>query len=603
MALSIASTVTRQANAQATGPVTLPAFPYTVTPVEIRNVNSGLCLDVANASTADNANVQQFTCNGQKNQAFFLIPLGGGDYLIRAGHVGNRDLDVAGMSTADQTNIQLFHQHADASSNGQSNPQTFRFYQNADGSYEIRAKFSAKCLDVANASTQSGANVQQYTCQGQANQHFTLAPRLIPMHLIARHSTKCVDVANGSLQNNANVQQYHCIGQDNQLWYAQLVGIAPDGNTYYTIVSQNSGLCLDVAGASTADNANVQQFGCSGADNQSFRFVANGDYFSIVNKNSGKCVDVAAASTADNANVQQYTCNGGDNQLFRWETLVQRRVELVQVADDAGNGRGTIPDSDMTHLIDKVNALYQPMGITMSYSPASDKMNLNSTAIHALGDTAVYTCPDGTSSTPDVCANNWVLANQPNKTVVFVRPGNGFSDGPLQFIAIGEYRYGLVCTDVPDETWLAHELGHHLGLLHTFFGFNTQADADSYLATHSNDISSLDGDLLGDTLPSPNLGNNCLLPHSPVASVTVNGIAVPTDTDNVMGYYYNVNPRFTAEQSTVIRTTVYARGWTAPPPVAAPVFVGPYAAGAAAVGFAALGILSLVPRRRRRTPA
>jgi Ricin-type beta-trefoil lectin domain-like len=35
-----------------------------------------------------------------------------------------------------------------------------------------------------------------------------------------------------------------------------------------------------------------------------------------VNSTSGKCLDVASASTADGADIQQYTCGSGTNQQW-----------------------------------------------------------------------------------------------------------------------------------------------------------------------------------------------------------------------------------------------------------------------------------------------
>jgi hypothetical protein len=42
---------------------------------------------------------------------------------------------------------------------------------------------------------------------------------------------------------------------------------------YYTITNPNSGKCLDVNGAGMADLANIQIYTCTGAANQSWRFV------------------------------------------------------------------------------------------------------------------------------------------------------------------------------------------------------------------------------------------------------------------------------------------------------------------------------------------
>ncbi len=65
------------------------------------------------------------------------------------------------------------------------------------------------------------------------------------------------------------------------------------------IINRNSGKCLDVVNASTADQANVQQFICRGTANQRWYVIPNiipttnapdGTY-RIVNMNSGKCLD------------------------------------------------------------------------------------------------------------------------------------------------------------------------------------------------------------------------------------------------------------------------------------------------------------------------
>ncbi|CAO0831531.1 RICIN domain-containing protein OS=Streptomyces microflavus OX=1919 GN=G3I39_05485 PE=4 SV=1 [Streptomyces microflavus] len=70
--------------------------------------------------------------------------------------------------------------------------------------------------------------------------------------------------------------------------------------------------------ASTADAAPVQLWSYSGGANQQWLPVEEpGGAFHFVNRNSGKCLDIPAASTADSARVQQYTCNGSAAQSFR----------------------------------------------------------------------------------------------------------------------------------------------------------------------------------------------------------------------------------------------------------------------------------------------
>jgi Ricin-type beta-trefoil lectin domain-like len=130
--------------------------------------------------------------------------------------------------------------------------------------------------------------------------------------LVARHSGKCLDVAHISEEDGADVLQGTCWGGPNQHWWLRSVG-----NGYYEIVARHSGKCLDVAGASQDHAADVIQWTCAGVPNQQwqFRHVGSG-YYDIVARHSGKCLDVAYASQAHAANVIQGTCWGGANQ--RW---------------------------------------------------------------------------------------------------------------------------------------------------------------------------------------------------------------------------------------------------------------------------------------------
>lgn len=84
--------------------------------------------------------------------------------------------------------------------------------------------------------------------------------------LTARHSGKCLDVAGASQANSANIIQYDCHGGPNQQWR-----LIPQGQGYYTITAQHSGKCLDVAGASQANGSHIIQYDCHRGFNQQWR--------------------------------------------------------------------------------------------------------------------------------------------------------------------------------------------------------------------------------------------------------------------------------------------------------------------------------------------
>jgi hypothetical protein len=117
--------------------------------------HSGKVIDVINGSTANNAEVKQWTYNGGANQKWAFQDAGGGYYRIVNSQSG-RCLNVASSSTADGANVIQY------SCGGGTNEQ---FQMVTVGSYfQLRARHSGKCLDVVSAGTGDGTDISQYTC-------------------------------------------------------------------------------------------------------------------------------------------------------------------------------------------------------------------------------------------------------------------------------------------------------------------------------------------------------------------------------------------------------------------------------------------------------
>ena len=147
------------------------------------------------------------------------------------------------------------------------------------------------------------------------------------LQIQAAHSGKCLDVAYASYQHGANVVQAYCVNGRNQQWF-----LWRDANDrrYFAIKARHSHMCLDVAHMSTGHGADVVQGNCWGGHNQQWKFVKEDDIYNltawepfagpryrIVARHSQKCLDVAHASVAHGADVVQGTCwNPGYNQ--RW---------------------------------------------------------------------------------------------------------------------------------------------------------------------------------------------------------------------------------------------------------------------------------------------
>lgn len=121
------------------------------------------------------------------------------------------------------------------------------------GSGQIKGVGSGRCLDVPNATTTDGTQLQLWDCHTATNQQWTYTSA----NELRVYGNKCLDAAGTG--NGTKVQIYSCWGGDNQKWR-----LNSDG----TIVGVQSGLCLDAAGAATANGTLIQLYSCSNGSNQ-----------------------------------------------------------------------------------------------------------------------------------------------------------------------------------------------------------------------------------------------------------------------------------------------------------------------------------------------
>jgi hypothetical protein len=133
------------------------------------------------------------------------------------------------------------------------------------------AKHSGRALDIAGASKNHAARLQQFDWNTGKHQRFFFWPSdRVPGHysLMLLHSAKVLDVAGASKANGAPVQQWDLHGGDNQLFKPE-----PLGDGTYRLVARHSGQVLDVAGVSKSNGAPVNQWPWNGGDNQRWRLT------------------------------------------------------------------------------------------------------------------------------------------------------------------------------------------------------------------------------------------------------------------------------------------------------------------------------------------
>lgn len=152
--------------------------------------------------------------------------------------------------------------------------------------------------------------------------------------IVNRNSGKTLEIAGQSTANQADLTQWDYWGGANQHFKVEDVG-----SGYYRITPMHSNKCLDVYGLSTSNGGEVVQWDYVGSSNQQWSINAEGgDYFSIVNRNSNKGLDVYGWSIANGAEINQWDYLGGENQqwMFYEVSTNQRSVEEVGTDDLMG---------------------------------------------------------------------------------------------------------------------------------------------------------------------------------------------------------------------------------------------------------------------------
>ncbi|MDN8588502.1 hypothetical protein B2I21_30605 [Chryseobacterium mucoviscidosis] len=129
--------------------------------------------------------------------------------------------------------------------------------------------------------------------------------------LINRNSGLALDVNGASTVGGATIIQWNDNGAANQQWKLESAG-----NGYYKIRNVGSGLLLDVNQSSTQGGAALIQWQDNGGNNQQWLPVDVGGYLVLVNRNSGLTVDINQGSMSAGASTIQWADNGGANQQW-----------------------------------------------------------------------------------------------------------------------------------------------------------------------------------------------------------------------------------------------------------------------------------------------
>jgi len=143
-----------------------------------------------------------------------------------------------------------------------------------------------------NRSAQSASIVRRQGSGGQQN-----------VEIVGGQSGRCVDVPGATTANGTQVQLWDCHGGTNQRW-------TYTAGKQLTVYGTK---CLDAAGAGTTNGTAVVIGDCTGGVNQQWNVNAVG---AITNVQSGLCLDANGAATANGTKIILWSCNGGANQQW-----------------------------------------------------------------------------------------------------------------------------------------------------------------------------------------------------------------------------------------------------------------------------------------------
>lgn len=384
----------------------------------IKNVNSGLYMQVDGAKAENGANVQQWgTADGVTHDIWKLIDAGEGYYyLISAVGDGSKyALDVAGKKTDNGTNIDIYQYNS-------GDNQKFMITKNADGSYKLRTKISGNksAVEIKDAGTGSGDNVQQWEINDAKCQDWIFEATANPgckmdtsvLYEFENVNSKMVmDIESGKMEADSNVQQWTTGHFKSQQWTLQ--AFAGGGNYYYIRSYSDPKYALKAVSDSNGGNICIEEY--SSKDSAMlFKFSKNPDglYYIMTRASKDTClVEIANASVSSGANVQQWESTNSDCQKWSAETFAITTPVVTTTPT---------PTTTTTVKTTSTSAITTTKPVTTTPQiPSTDKTgDVNSDGKFSISDVILF--QKWLLNVPNTELTNWKAADFTNDNVLNV---------------------------------------------------------------------------------------------------------------------------------------------------------------------------------------
>ena len=309
-------------------------------------LNSKYVLDVKNASTSNNANVELSTFNNETDKQAFIVSHDVQGYITFTNVKSGKVLDVSGGKAGNNKNVQQYE------SNG-TRAQKWVVKKSNHGYMIISALDSNYVLDVSGGKANIGTNIQLYSGNGSNAQNWNIekfVSKYEKLDTLASenknvlangnyvissvlNSNYVFDVSGASVKDNANIQLY----QNNDSNAQQFI-VTHDSQGYVTFTNAKSGKVLDVSGGKTGNNKNIQQYASNGTRAQKWVVKKDGNGYNIISAlDSSYVIDLSGARVVNNRNIQLYTYHATDAQRWTFTKYVSKEEKLNSLAQSNRN--------------------------------------------------------------------------------------------------------------------------------------------------------------------------------------------------------------------------------------------------------------------------
>lgn len=235
---------------------------------------------------------------------------------------------------------------------------------------------------------------------------------------------------------------------------------------------------------------------------------------------------------------------------------IRARIQAVFLSDDDGGRAVAMTPAQVVRWIEYANGVFAAAHVVFDFDPVTDVTELRSTILNSAEGAHQPEWFDILRAGDEVAA-----LNPSSITILFrygadIQPtGSGFSWTNYHFVGAPGFDATVVC-DRQNIELLAHELGHQLGLAHTFSQVFASLPAAEAVAFNGG--AAFDGDGLDDTPPDPMIDApeyQC----DNIPEIILAGSNYPLPRDNVMGYYAHPAKTLTPEQQAIVRQGVLLR--------------------------------------------